>query len=137
MSRSPSPASSLDFYQSDLESEEEYTPRQRAPTKRRAVPPASGAGGGKKGGPTIKINLRAIREANDLAAQYPTDGNVEGDDGVDNDEGGDIEALIGRRGVDLSGQDLVRDHDLRPLWVDELGNMYVLPFHLCALLLSC
>jgi hypothetical protein len=43
------------------------------------------------------------------------------------DEGDDFDeedyAVVGRRVIDLSAQELVRDHEIRPLWVDEEGNM--------------
>jgi hypothetical protein len=49
---------------------------------------------------------------------------------VEEDEDEDDEAeefgVVGRRGIDLSNQELVRDHEYRPLWVDEEGNMYVI-----------
>lgn len=119
MSRSESPASSLDFEASDKSgSEEEYNPssRRRAPNKR--VP------GGKKG-LSLKINLSALQRARDVAAAHPAEGDVEDDDGADWQ---DVEGVIGTRGVDLSGQPLKDDHAIRPLWVDDNGNMYVSPF---------
>ena len=123
MSRSPSPASSLDFFESDVSEDEAYTPQKRTVTKKKTVPAAGGKKGG-AGGPTIRINLRAAAAAQDAAAQYPMDGDIEVDEEL---EEGDAEGIVGRRGIDLSGQELVRDHEIRPLWVDELGNMYVNP----------
>ena len=50
---------------------------------------------------------------------------MEDDDGEDCE---DSEGLVGIYGVDLSGQPLKEDHAIRPLWVDENGNMYALYF---------
>jgi len=105
MSRSPSPASSLDFYDSDPSSEEDYRPRKSA--KRAAAAPAA------KKTTTVRLNLKAARTAPEASI-------VDVDDEDEEERGG---GLIGRRGVDLSKQDLVRDHDFRPLWVDDEGNM--------------
>ena len=120
MSRSPSPASSLDYFQSSgSASEDDYTPRSRTVGKRKA-------GGKKKAGPSLKINLSALQRAKDAAAQYPVVGDVEEDEyGVDEDEEGYLDGLLGWKGVDLSNQALKADHAARPLWVDEYGNMYV------------
>lgn len=124
MSRSASPASSLDFAQSSggSGSEEEYQPvrRQRqAPTRRPA--PATSRQKGKKGkasGP-IKINLSALQRAAAVTSAHPADGDIEEDEPEEFTDG-----LIGHRGVDLSGLELKADHAARPLWVDEHGNMY-------------
>ncbi|CAD6582060.1 MAG: hypothetical protein TREMPRED_003163, partial [Tremellales sp. Tagirdzhanova-0007] len=102
MSRSPSPASSLDYLGSDKSgNEEEYVPssHRRTLTKRRAP--------GNKSGPVLKINLSALRRE-------------EPDDGLE--DWGDREGLVGSHGVDLSGQPLKEDHAIRPLWVDENGS---------------
>jgi len=102
MPRSESPASSLDFYDSDP-SEEEYRP-QRTERGGPLTAPA-------KKGLTIKLNLgagRAAPQEEEFDASYDA-----------YDEG------VRSHVVDLSGQDLVRDHEIRPLWVDEQGNMYV------------
>lgn len=127
MSRSPSPASSLDYLDSDESSVEEYNPSSRphAANKRRAA-------GGKKG-PPLKINLSALRRARDVAAAHPTEGVVEDNDGEDWE---DTEGIVGSRGVDLSSQPLKDDHAIRPLWVDENGNMYV-SSSLLAYMASC
>lgn len=109
MSRSSSPASSLDFYDSDPSSQEDYRPRRT--TKRTAIASSS------KKTTTVRLNLGAARNVPEASIA-----NVEEDDYEDEREGG----LIGRRGVDLSKQELVRDHDFRPLWVDDEGNMYVI-----------
>lgn len=110
MSRSPSPASSLDFLHSD-ESEDEYAPlrrRQQAkkPTKKAAAVAKTG----------LKINLSALQRA---AAAHPAEGQFESD-GEDDD--GFLERL-GGRGIDLSDETLKADHAARPLWIDEAGNM--------------
>ena len=110
MSRSPSPASSLDFISSSGSEEEEYRPQ-----KKRGTAAASSS----RKGPTIKINMRGLKSAQNAAALHPMDGDVE-------EEEYESRAVVGMRGVDLSDQDLVRDHELRPLWVDETGNMSVL-----------
>lgn len=131
MSRSPSPASSLDYFQSDgSASEEEYRPSssRRAPPKRRGPPLATSAGAsgssGKKG-TTLKINLSALARARDTAAAHPADGPIEEEEeGVEEEE--DFETLTGGRIVDMSNRELKKDHTARPLWVDESGHMYVL-----------
>lgn len=112
MSRSSSPASSLDFFESDASSEQEYRPRRT--TKRTAAAAAAS----KRAGPSAKVNPRVAQRA----AQAMDE--VLGDefDEEDGEEGGGV---VGRRGIDLSGQELVRDHEIRPLWVDEQGNMFV------------
>jgi DNA excision repair protein ERCC-3 len=124
MSRSPSPASSLDYFQSSgSASEDDYVPRSRAPGKRKG----GGAGGKKAGaGPKLKINLSALQRARDVAAAHPVEGDVDEDEyGVDDEETGYLDGLLGRKGVDLSSLELKADHAARPLWVDEYGNMYV------------
>ena len=110
MSRSPSPASSLDFFDSDPSDEEEYRPRKSL--KRRGAAAASGASAKKT--TKVTLNLKAARQA----AATPVPGLDEGDD-FDEEE----YAVVGRRGIDLSAQELVRDHEIRPLWVDDEGNM--------------
>ncbi|WVQ63251.1 uncharacterized protein L199_001402 [Kwoniella botswanensis] len=131
MSRSPSPASSLDFFESDPSSEEEYVPVRRA----RKVGPAAGGskkvlGGAKAGGPKIKINLSALQRAQEVAVAHPADGPIEEEDyGVgDEDDEGYFDGMIGKRGIDLSNQALKSDHALRPLWVDDKGNIIVEAF---------
>lgn len=134
MSRSPSPASSLDFFQSDVSaSEDEYRPsaHKRAVNKRR--PPAAaasgsgsgttargGAGAGVKKALTIKLNLGAASRQG--AALHPVDGDVDMDDEVEEQ----VASVMGSRVVDLSNRDLKKDHASRPLWVDEAGQMYVM-----------
>jgi len=112
MSRSPSPASSLDFFESDASSEQEYRPRRT--TKRTAAAAAAS----KRAGPSAKVNPRVAQRA----AQAMDE--VLGDE-YDEEDGEEGSGLVGRRGIDLSGQELVRDHEIRPLWVDEQGNMFV------------
>ena len=128
MSRSPSPASSLDFYDSDPSSEEAYTPRRRAPTKRNGALANAVAGPSNGGAKTtkIRINLGSLRVSRDVAAQHPADGEVEEDENAQFD--GEEDGLLDSRIVDLSQQGLVKDHHIRPLWVDEDGNMYVIHF---------
>lgn len=113
MSRSPSPASSLDFVDSSG-SEAEYVP-----VRRKRAAPARRAGAAAPKGP-VKINLTALHRAQAVASAHPVEGDVDEDD---EDDGGDM--VMGRRTVDLSGLDLKADHAARPLWVDEHGNMYV------------
>lgn len=129
MDRSPSPASSLDFFQSDESaSEDEYRPsaHKRAVNKRRpaanAVASGSGtsAGAGVKKAITIKLNLSAA--ARHGAALHPVDGDVDMDDEVQEQ----VASVMGGRVVDLSNRELKKDHASRPLWVDEAGQMYVL-----------
>lgn len=122
MSRSPSPASSLDFFESDgSASEDEYRPsaHKRAVNKRR--PFSAAAAGGAKKALTIKLNLSAA--ARHGAALHPVDGEVDMDDEVEEQ----VASVMGSRVVDLSNRDLKKDHASRPLWVDEAGQMYVLP----------
>jgi DNA excision repair protein ERCC-3 len=131
MSRSPSPASSLDFISSaGSESEEEYRPtaHKRAINKRRTVqanavagPSSGGGGGGAKKAIKIKINLGAAARSG--AALHPVDGDVELDDDVLEEQ---VAGVMGSRVVDLSNRELKKDHSARPLWVDEAGHMYVM-----------
>ncbi|WOO78810.1 General transcription and DNA repair factor IIH helicase subunit XPB [Vanrija pseudolonga] len=122
MSRSPSPASSLDFVDSDSSgSEDEY-----APVKRRA-PAKAPARGGAAAATGIKINLTALQRAREVAGAHPADGAVDYDDGGDDGEGF-LEGLVGRRGIDLSGENLKADHAARPLWIDESGNIILEAF---------
>jgi hypothetical protein len=108
MSRSESPASSLDFYDSDP-SEEEYRPQR---TAKRSGPSAAPV----KKGLTIKLNLGSAKGAPVQEQEFDASYDAY-------DEEGPMQSRI----VDLSGQDLVRDHAIRPLWVDEQGNMYAFP----------
>lgn len=94
MSRSPSPASSLDFLDSDGSSDE-YV---RAPKKRKKAP--------------LKINLTALKRAQDIASAYPAEGDIVED--VEEDYESDY---------DLSREALKADHAARPLWIDSKGNM--------------
>lgn len=105
-SRSPSPASTLDFADSSG-SEAEYVPAKRA----RKAP-----AGGKKKAAVAKINLSALQRAQSVAAAHPADGDVEEEPEYDDEEGGPM---------DLSSLDLKPDHAARPLWVDDSGHMYV------------
>lgn len=111
MSRSPSPASSLDFVHSDP-SEDEYAPmrnRARARKPKKAAKPAAGKTG-------LKINLSALQRA---AAAHPAEGQFD-----DEDEGDDgFLDRLGGRAIDLSDETLKADHAARPLWIDEAGNM--------------
>ena len=127
MSRSPSPASSLDYFDSSgSASEDDYMPRS---TRTRKVPQsARGAAGpstskGRK--ITLKLNLGAAGAAREVAVAHPAEGEVDEDDYEIGDEEGAVEGLMARRGADFSDQDLKRDHAARPLWVDEYGNMSV------------
>jgi len=106
MSRSESPASSLDFYDSDP-SEEDYRPHR---IRKRGGPSIAPA----KKGLTIKLNLGVGRGAPAQEEEFDASYDAY-------DEDGNMQSRV----VDLSGQDLVRDHAIRPLWVDEQGNMYV------------
>lgn len=116
MSRSPSPASSLDFVSSNggSSSESDFGPSRRRQAKKTRQPPQQ------KKKITLKLNVggvRAAREAGPSALQeLPQD---EYDDDEDDAEGLQID-----RRADLSRHGLKDDHDLRPLWVDEYGNMY-------------
>lgn len=108
MSRSVSPASSLDYMHSDG-SEDEYAElrrtvqRQRKPTKAasRTVP---------------KINLTALQRA---AAAHPAESQFDSD--ADSEDPGFLDRLGGT--IDLSKQELKPDHAARPLWIDQTGNM--------------
>ncbi|WWD20644.1 hypothetical protein CI109_105120 [Kwoniella shandongensis] len=135
MSRSPSPVSSLDFFESDPSDEEEYAPvRRRVPGKAAggSKKVANGGGGGAAGGSKgkVKINLTALRRARDVEVAHPADGPIEEeDDGVgDEDDEGYFDGMIGKRAIDLSNQQLKADHGLRPLWVDDRGNIIVEAF---------
>lgn len=128
MSRSPSPASSLDFVDSDDSgSDEVYTPvRRRAPaTKKRGAVKRNGGAAAPVA--PLKINLSALARAQAVTAAHPADGEIDEDEAMD--DGGELlDGLMGGgRGVDLSGLELKVDHAARPLWVDEHGNMYALP----------
>jgi DNA excision repair protein ERCC-3 len=131
MSRSDSPASSLDFISSDgSASEEEYRPsaHKRAGNKRRPIQANAVAGpststavtGGKK---SIKIRINVGAASRAGAALHPVDGDVEMDEAVEEQVAG----VMGSRVVDLSNRELKKDHSARPLWVDEAGHMYVVP----------
>lgn len=122
MSRSPSPASSLDFADSaGSGSEEEYTPvRRRQPPARRGAAKKGVVAKGKKAAVPLRINLSALQRAQAVTSAHPAEGTIEDDE----DEGEFVDGIIGARGVDLSGLDLKADHAARPLWVDEHGNMY-------------
>lgn len=132
MSRSESPASSLDFISSDgSASEEEYRPQthKRAINKRRPVNTnavASGSGSASATAPKtgIKIRLNLGAAARQGAALHPIDGDIEDDEMQEA-----VASVMGSRVVDLSNRDLKKDHASRPLWVDEAGQMYVIPFH--------
>ncbi|EAL23231.1 hypothetical protein CNBA5750 [Cryptococcus deneoformans B-3501A] len=129
MSEPSSPASSLDFFESDASADSDYdeAPRRtrKQPSKKygarhgTSTPTASGSGSGTK----IKINLSSLQ-------RRAVEGNtaVEQEEEGDEDEEGYFDGLIGKRGVDLSGQTLKGDHSLRPLWVDDRGNIIVEAF---------
>jgi len=125
MSRSPSPASSLDFADSaGSGSEEEYTPvRRRQPPARRGGVKKAGTAKGKKAVP-LRINLSALQRAQAVTSAHPAEGPIEDDE----EEGEYMDGMIGARGVDLSGLDLKADHAARPLWVDEHGNIILEAF---------
>ena len=130
MSRSESPASSLDFFQSDESgSEAEYAPatHRRAANKRRPANAAAGpstATAGPKKALKIKINVGAASSSRAGAAMHPMEGDVEMDEEVEEQVAG----VMGSRVMDLSNRELKKDHSARPLWVDEAGHMYVVPF---------
>jgi DNA excision repair protein ERCC-3 len=127
MSRSPSPASSLDYFRSDASgSEEEYTPatHRRAANKRRpanAVAGPSTATPGVKKALKIRINVGAASSSRAGAAMHPMEGDVEMDEEIEEQAAG----VMGNRVMDLSNRELKKDHSARPLWVDEAGHMYV------------
>ena len=129
MSGSASPASSLDFFESDGSgSEAEYTPatHRRAANKRRpaqssnAVAGPSTANGARKA-LKIKINVGATSSSRAGAALHPVEGDVEMDEEFEEQVAG----VMGNRVMDLSNRELKKDHSARPLWVDEAGHMYV------------
>lgn len=115
MSRSPSPASSLEFMSSS-DSEAEYRPQQR----KRAPPPKKSAG--------IKINLSALQRARTVATAHPADGQ-DYDEEIPRGDEGFLDSLMGGRAIDLSDQNLKADHMNRPLWIDEDGNIILEAFH--------
>lgn len=130
MSRSESPASSLDFFQSDASgSEEEYTPatHRRAANKRRPAQTSNAVAGPSTGGARkalkIKINVGAASSSRAGAAMHPVEGDVEMDEEIEEQVAG----VMGSRVMDLSNRELKKDHSARPLWVDEAGHMYVVP----------
>lgn len=128
MSRSPSPASSLDFVDSDPSgSEDEYQPvaRPKAPPK----PQKAAGGGGAAARPSsgIKINLTALQRAREVQAAHPADTGEEAYEEYqpgEDEEGGFLGGeVVGPRVVDLSSESLKADHSSRPLWIDGSGNM--------------
>jgi hypothetical protein len=129
MSGSLSPASSLDYFESDASgSEAEYTPatHRRAANKRRpanavAGPSTSTAPAGGKKALKIRINVGAASSSRAGAAMHPMEGDVEMDEEVEEQVAG----VMGSRVMDLSNRELKKDHAARPLWVDEAGHMYV------------
>ncbi|KAL1409841.1 DNA repair helicase RAD25 [Vanrija albida] len=123
MSSRASTPESLDYYQS-ADSEEEYTP-----VKRRVPPKAPAARRGAAAATGIKINLTALQRAREVASAHPVDGAVDYDDvgGGSGDEGF-LENLVGKQGIDLSGEVLKADHSARPLWIDEKGNIILEAF---------
>ncbi|BEJ16468.1 hypothetical protein CspHIS471_0510730 [Cutaneotrichosporon sp. HIS471] len=114
MSRESSPASSLDFINSD-ESEDEYAElRKKQLAKQRPKKAAAPR--------TVpKINLTALQRA---AAAHPAEGQF------DSDAEGEDSGFLGRLGgsIDLSKQQLKPDHAARPLWIDETGNIILEAF---------
>jgi DNA excision repair protein ERCC-3 len=127
MSDPGSPASSLDFFQSDESgSEAEYAPatHRRAANKRRPNNAAAGpstATAGPKKALKIKINVGAASSSRAGAALHPMEGDVEMDEEIEDQVAG----VMGSRVMDLSNRELKKDHSARPLWVDEAGHMYV------------
>lgn len=122
MSRSPSPASSLDFVSSDggSSSGSDYGgSRRRQPKKAAGRPPPQ-----QRKKITLKLNVGGVRASRDAVAAHQAMAEDEYDDEEDGTEG----LQINRR-ADLSRQGLKDDHDLRPLWVDEYGNMQVVSSH--------
>jgi DNA excision repair protein ERCC-3 len=111
MSDLGSPASSIDYLESDYSSEGEdaYNPRANARNTKQPVKAAKGNGSVQivsANGTKIRINTKGLQPV----------ANADGEAG---------RGLQLKEAVDLSGQDLKADHGLRPLWVDELGNMWV------------
>ncbi len=100
MSRSESPASSLDYIDSDS-SEEEY--RRPAPRKKKTA------------SAPLKINLTALKRAQDVASAYPSEDQVDIAEEEEFEEEDDE--------YDLSTETLKADHAARPLWIDSKGNM--------------
>lgn len=126
MSEISSPASSLDFFESDGSADSDY---DEAPRRTRKPPPkkpgarrgtSTPTASGSEFGTKIKINLSSLQRR---AVEGGTA--IEQEEEGDEDEEGYFDGLIGKRGVDLSGQTLKGDHGLRPLWVDDRGNMWV------------
>ncbi|ORY26573.1 putative general RNA polymerase II transcription factor [Naematelia encephala] len=118
MSRSPSPDESLDGFVSDGSDEsEEYRPRRRAANKRNV----RAARGGKV---SLKVNLSALQRAREVEALYPVDGEVEEDEAIaEVEDTGFMDGVL-----DLSELRLKDDHALRPLWVDDYGNIILEAF---------
>jgi DNA excision repair protein ERCC-3 len=119
MSDPGSPASSIDYLDSEYSSEgddddyNQYKPRKTKQSQK-PVAPVSGIQVVSAGGTKIRINTRGLQP-------------------IANVEVGQNKGLVLREAVDLSDQDLKVDHAVRPLWVDELGNMYVmLELHILA-----
>lgn len=127
MSEISSPASSLDFFESDGSADSDYDEALRRTRKQPPKKPGARRGtstptaSGSEFGTKIRINLSSLqRRAVEGGAA------IEQEEEGDEDEEGYFDGLIGKRGVDLSGQTLKGDHALRPLWVDDRGNMWVL-----------
>ncbi|KAK4688853.1 DNA excision repair protein ERCC-3, partial [Tremellales sp. Uapishka_1] len=128
MSRSPSPASSLDFLASEASaSEDEYAPSS---SRRRGPPPRPRRGPANKNGASLKINLSALARAKDIASAHPAEGDDYDEEGYAQgvDQGYGFLGGLGNRTIDLSGEDLKMDHAARPLWIDEDGNIILEAF---------
>jgi DNA excision repair protein ERCC-3 len=121
MSDPGSPASSIDYLDSDYSSEGEgddnlYKPGgagARKPAAKAAKVPQGNIQVVSAGGTKIRINTKGLQP-------------------FANADTGLGRGLILRDAVDLSDQDLKKDHAVRPLWVDELGNMYVVTWMPCS-----
>ncbi|EJT47899.1 general RNA polymerase II transcription factor [Trichosporon asahii var. asahii CBS 2479] len=117
MSRSASPASSLEFMSSDMsDSEDDFRPQQRkrAPAPKKAAP--------------IKINLSALQRARNVATAHPADDQDYDEEIPRGGGGGFLDSLMGGRAIDLSHEHLKADHANRPLWIDEGGNIILEAF---------
>ncbi|ODN83005.1 hypothetical protein L202_01236 [Cryptococcus amylolentus CBS 6039] len=126
MSEVSSPASSLDFFESDGSDGSDYGAPRRAPVARKPTKKAnarSGAGSLAPAKKSLKINLTALQRK-----QAGANAQAAGDEEVSGDEDEAFDGLIGSRGVDFSNQELKSDHSLRPLWVDDVGNIIVEAF---------
>ncbi|WVO17278.1 hypothetical protein L204_104970 [Cryptococcus depauperatus] len=118
MSGASSPASSLDFFESDAASDEsDYTPRKPV---RKAAPLRKNAKVTSTTRTNIRINLSVPKNSAVTTLDRSEGAGIEDERYYDD--------LTGKRVVDLSGQHLKSDYSLRPLWVDDRGNIIVEAF---------